>query len=259
MDIHYEKLTDVERYIQNNKHKKLEDLEPRFNRLFKYIGNFKSINGDTKILEIGIGTGWLPILCKKKGISCKGIEISPQLIEFALNFGQKFGIEPDVELGNIEESNIGISEYDIIIAHSVFEHVEYWQKGLKRVYDALTPGGLFYFSSTNKFYWKSGEYDYLFYNWLPDSWRYQLRISRQGPDIMKLGVDFNQFNPFQLRRFLKKLGFSMVMCRAEFLNPENLSRPTPGKRIFLKILKRSRVLKNLSLLFEPGTMFMCIK
>ncbi len=36
---------------------------------------------------------------------------------------------PDICLGNIEEKDIGLSRYDIIIALSTFEHEEHWQKG----------------------------------------------------------------------------------------------------------------------------------
>lgn len=259
MKIYYEKLSDVIRYIENHKHIKLEDKEPEFEAILKCINRFKPINQNTKILEVGTGIGWFPILCKKKGISCKGLEISPHLIEYARHFGRKYGIEPDIELGNIEVTDIGISRYDVIIASSVFEHVEHWQKGMQRIFAALKPGGLFYFYSTNKFSLVSGEYNFPLYGWLPNSWRYRLRISRQGPDIMKLGIDFNQFTYFGLRRFFKDLGFSLVLDRIEFLDPNNLNDPKLWKKIVIKILKQVNFLKNLILFFSPGTFFICIK
>ena len=259
MKIYRETLSDVVRYVENQRHIILEDKEEDFQNLFYRIKTLKPINRKTKMLEIGIGTGWLPILCKKHGMSCKGIEISPQLIEYARHFGRKYGVEPDLELGNIEELDIGISKYDIIIARYTFEHVEHWQKGLKKAFDALKPGGLFYFSSTNKFSFTSDEYSFPLYGWLPDQLRYRLRIIRQREDIMKLGIDFNQFTPFQLRRFFKYLGFSIVLDKIESLDPDKLHNTKPWKKDVLKVLKQFRLLKILYLTFAPGTFFVCIK
>jgi 2-polyprenyl-3-methyl-5-hydroxy-6-metoxy-1,4-benzoquinol methylase len=259
MKIYYEELSDVVRYIERNRHKPLEEDEPKYNTYLHYINRFKAVGRESKILEIGTGTGWFPILCEKNGISCKGLEISPQLIEHARSIGQKYCIEPDIQLGNIEEADIGVSEYDVIIAKSVFEHVEYWQNGIKKIFDALKPGGLFYFSSTNKFSLISDEYNFPLYGWLPNRWRYKLRTYRQGEDIMKLGIDFNQFTYFQLTTFFKQLGFSIVMNKIEFIDPENLNKPKLWKKIFLKTLKRVKPLKNLVLLFDRGTSFMCLK
>ncbi|MGA2770181.1 MAG: hypothetical protein ABSG26_05135 [Bryobacteraceae bacterium] len=41
------------------------------------------------------------------------------------------------------------------------------------------------------------------YGWLPNALRYRLRVAVHAPDIMKLGIDFNQFTYFGLRRVFK--------------------------------------------------------
>src|SRR5262249_43127748 len=142
-------------------------------------------------------------------------------------------------------------------ASSTFEHVENWQKGLKRIFDALKPGGLFFFYSTNKFSFVQGEYNFPLYGWLPNGWRYRLRVARQGNGIMKNGIDFNQFTYFQLRKVFKKLGFSEVMDRVEILDPDNLNNPKFHKKLIIKILKRVKPLKELALFFSSGTLFVC--
>ena len=125
MRIYYD-LSHVNSYIQGNAHLTLENIEPQYQSIMKRINKFKEINKDTGILEVGTGTGWFPILCKKNGISCEGIEICPQLVEYAIRYGRKYGIQPDIELRNVEESDIGISKYDVVVATSTFEHVEHW-------------------------------------------------------------------------------------------------------------------------------------
>jgi hypothetical protein len=146
----------------------------------------------------------------------------------------------------------------MIFANSIFEHVEHWQKGVQRCFDALKFDGLLGFNSTNKFSFRSGEYDFPLYGWLPNSWRYRLRKARQGEDIMKWGIDFHQFTYPQLRRFFKKIGFSVVMDRIDILDANHLNNPTLQKKIILKILKDYK-LKHLYLTFASGTYFICIK
>lgn len=258
MKIH-DVLLHVKDYLELHHPIRMGDLESQFQKHLHRIKKFKPIVKETKMLEVGTGTGWFPILCKKNGILCEGIEICPQLIDYAFTFGRKYGVEPSIMLGNIEEADIGISQYDFILALSTFEHVEHWQKGIRRIYDALKPGGLFYFYSTNKFSLRSGEYAFPFYGWLPNTWRYRIRIARQGEDIMKLGVDFNQFNYFQLRRFFREVGFSQIFDQFEILDQEDIINPSFLKKMILKTTKKFWLLKVMGLVFSPGTLFMCIK
>lgn len=258
MKIHYD-LSNIKTYIDQHNHFELKDLISLFENNLKRIQKFKEINSNTKILEIGTGTGWFQILCKKRGIDCEGLEICPQLVEYAKQFGRRYGIEPNIKLGNIEEEDIGTSTYDVIIALSTFEHVEHWQKGIKKIYNALKPDGLFYFYSTNKFSLWSGEYHIPLYGWLPNYLRYRFRISRQGEEIMKLGVDFNQFNHPQLKRFFKQLGFSEIFDQFEVIEPDNLIQPKPWKKMIIGMIKKLKPLKYVALSFSPGTLFICRK
>ncbi len=236
-----------------------EDWEPQFQDLFGLLSRFATIGPGTRILEIGCGSGWFQILCRQRGFDCRGIEISPHLVEHARTVGRRLGLEPDVVLGNVEETDLGEACYDVIFATSVFEHVEHWRGALGRVYRALRPGGLFYFYSTNKFSPVSGEYRFPLYGWLPDRWRYRLRIRCQGPDVMKLGIDFNQFTHAQLRRAFRALGFSRVLDRFDFLDPDRLGIPRWWKVAMLRFIKRFPAVKEAALLFATGTQFVCIK
>ena len=101
MEIYKGELSDITRYLERHDQIPLEDKEMSFEFLMGKITPFKAVDENTDILEVGIGTGWIPILCKKKGLRCKGIEISPQLVAYAHEYGRRYGIEPDIELGNI--------------------------------------------------------------------------------------------------------------------------------------------------------------
>jgi SAM-dependent methyltransferase len=250
-------LSDISRYIENNQHLKLEDHQQEYEKYLRQIRRYHPVDASTRILEIGTGTGWFPLLCKMNGLSCRGLEISPQLVDYARQFGRPYGIEADIELGNAEESDLGSEVYDVILAQSVFEHIEHWERAARSVYRALRPGGLFSFSSTNKFAFTSGEYDFPLYGWLPDGWRYRLRIWRQGPDIMKLGIDFNQFRYPLLRRTFTRVGFSKVLDRVEMSDPELAS--TPFRSTVSRFARTSGLAKAAVLTFADATVFCCIK
>jgi len=249
----------IEKYLSDQRKLKLKDFEPQFENIFKRIKKFKEIRRDTKILEVGTGVGWFPILCKKQEIDCEGLDICPEFVDYAYVFGRMNGIEPNIKLANIEDEEIGLSQYDIIIALSTFEHVEYWHKGLQKIYDALKPGGLFYFYSTNRFGLRQVEFNMPFYSWLPNKWRYRIRVARQGEEIMKLGIDFNQFNHFQLKRFFKKLGYEKVLDMFDIIEPNNLIYKQWWKNIALKLGKKWKIVKMFGLIFSHGTTFICIK
>ena len=256
MRIHEEEPRAIKDYIEKHRNVTLQDEEPTFKNYMSRIEKFKTVDASTKMIEIGIGTGWFPILCKAKGLSCKGLDISPHLLEYARALGAQFGVEPDLELANIEDYDLGKERYDVIIASSVFEHVEHWETPLKKVFDALKPGGVLYFESTNKFSFISAEHHFPLYGWFPDFIRYRLRIALQGPDIMHLGIDFNQFRYGQLRRVFKNMGFRQIVDRVELAD---LSSKTGWKRSLLAYAQNSAVIKTLILTFVEVTTFVCVK
>ncbi len=256
MKIAHQESLPFTRYIEMKKSVTLNDYEADFQNIIGNVKKFKNIDKDTSILEIGSGMGWFQLLCKKNGILCKGIDISPQLVEYSYEFGKKYGLVPDIEVGNIEDGDIGLDKYDVIIATSVFEHVEYWQDGINNVYDALKEGGIFYFVSTNKFSISSSEGMFPLYGWLPNWIRKQLLIQREGKEIIELGLDFNQFNYFQLRKFFNHVGFSDIHDFTEFIEPNSLNK---WQRAGLNFAKRAKLFRSLVLLLSPVTYFICVK
>ena len=258
MKIHYEATTDVTKYIDNHGSVALEERSPQFENFMRALSRYAEITPQTKILEIGTGAGWFPIFCALRGLSCKGLEISPQLIELAKENGRKHGVEIEMELGNLEDYPLPRNFYDIVMASSVFEHVEDWRTGVAKVYETLKPGGVMYFESTNKFSFTSGEYTGVpLYGWLPNAWRYALRKRVEGEDIMKLGIDFHQFTHSCLRKQFERLGFSKVLDRVEVADEAYVT--TGLRRNVVRLAKQIGLAKSLALTFAEATRFICIK
>jgi SAM-dependent methyltransferase len=257
MEIHSEPLDDVARYIQTHRDQPIETYRHQFEHLMACLRRFRPLDSHSRMLEIGTGCGWFPTLCGLQGIPCQGLEISPGLIEFAKEYGRRHGYEPDIRLGNIEQTELGEEQYDAIIASSVFEHVQDWKPALAKVCRALRPGGVLFFESTNKWSPISGEYWLPFYGWLPDALRYRLRIAVHGPDIMKLGIDFHQFTYAGLRRAFREAGFSRWYDRVELVDPAGVGSPL--RRNVLRVSKNNRLVHSLVLTFFESTSFICVR
>ena len=258
MKVHEEELEDVTKYLSNYSKKRLEDFDGQLNSYLRPIQKFKKIDSSTRILEIGTGIGWFPIRCKQKGWDCLGLEISHQLVAYAKEFGKQYGVEPNIRVGNIEEADLGSNVFDVVVASNVFEHIELWRESVAIIYRMLKPGGVMFFESTNKFSPISYEYQGVpLYGWMPDGMRYAVRKMVQGPDIMKLGIDFNQFRHGELRAEFKKAGFSGIYDRIEMADEQWVS--SEFRKKVVRLSKQSRLIKALSLTFSDATRFICVK
>jgi len=192
------------------------------------------------------------------GLSCKGLEISPQLVECARKIGESHGIDSGIELGNIEQADLGHWQYDVIIANVVFEHVQDWRPALLRIYEALRPDGVLLFQSTNKFSVVSGEFAKMpFYGWLPNPIRYRVRMLFHGRDIMKLGIDFHQFTYLGLRKTFRDVGFRRMLDRVDLADRSAITSAI--KRRVLEACDRSRFVREAVLAFFEVITFVCVK
>jgi len=213
----------------------LEALEREFDGLLRRIGRFTPISSETRMLEVGVGTGWFEVACAMRGLTCVGLERLPEFAAFARELGRKHGFELEIEEGSVDATPLGDQVYDVVIATSVFEHVRDWEGGLENIYQALKRGGVFYFYSTNRFSLRSGEYPGLpLYGWLPDKLRY-------------------------LARRFREIGFSEVLDRTELVRgPEDLIVPT-ARKVAVSKAAQLPLVRTLARTFASGNTFVCVK
>ena len=76
---------------------------------------------------------------------------------------------------------------------------------------------------------------------------------------MKLGIDFNQFNHFQLKRFFSDLGYEKIIDQFGVVERSSLIKQGLWKIAVLKLVHYLKPLRWLGLLFAGGTLFICIK
>ena len=236
-----------------------ERLEFDFERHVRLFARFVPVGPETRILDVGCGSGWFPVLCRRHGLSCRGIEVRPYMVDYARDLGRRLGVEPDIVCGDAQAMDLGHEAYDVVMATSVLEHLPAWPRVVRSAFRALKPGGLLYLFASNKFSLASGEYALPLYGWLPRTWRRRIRV-RRDPGILRWGgFDWNQFTFPELRAALRRAGFAQVLDPVDLHDPDRLGLPRWWKVAVLRFLKRFRGLRDAALLFAEGTQFVCIK
>jgi len=259
MQVHQTSLASTARYLDTEGRRPPESHAGEFDKVLRRVSRFRPLGPGSRILEVGIGTGAFLLLGARRGLDCVGLDISTQLIEFVERRAQEHGLRVDLRLGNIEDTVLEPCAFDVVVADSVFEHVERWRVGLANVAACLRPGGVLIFSSTNRFSLTSGEHWWPLYGWLPDRARYALRRALEGPDVMRLGIDFHQFTYGRVRRALHGAGFSRVYDIADLLDPGRLNHRARWKVALLRAMRTSPAARRLALTFWPATELVAIK
>ena len=80
-----------------------------------------------------------------------------------------------------------------------------------------------------------------------------------GKDVMLYNIDYNQFTFFHLKRFFKFIGFSKILNIWDIVELNDFKDSSFLKKLLIKFLTHSKLLKKLSLWILPITFFICIK
>lgn len=184
------------------------DLTNQRKKLFKRYGEAVSLfRKYNRILDVGSGHGYFLGLCREQGWKVFGVELNPELAQFAKS---KFDI--DVFKGSFEQARYSKNYFDVVTLWNVLEHLENPYVALRKAYENLRPGGAIFLKFTNAnlhillrkvFYWLS-----IF-------WRGIKRF-----DDSCIGM--YAFNRFTITQYLVKMGFQEILI--DNARPKGLCR-----------------------------------
>lgn len=105
------------------------------------------IGPDTKVLDLGCGSGLLSRWLKKKGFDVQGIDFSHNLIKIA----QRENPDIDFALADIASSPYETNAFDVIVSGLVLHHVQDLSPVFREVARILRPAGIFIFTMHHPF------------------------------------------------------------------------------------------------------------
>lgn len=133
------------------------DRERYFNELAQtsqefyidYIRSFKTIDSNSRILEIGCGEGGNLLPFAQYGCQVTGLDLAPNKIANAKSFFENRGERGEFRCSNFltDSSPTEDERYDVIIIHDVIEHIEPEVKTefFERAQLYLKPDGIIFF------------------------------------------------------------------------------------------------------------------
>lgn len=127
-----------------------QQVENATNYVLPFIEHTKTINAQSKVLEVGTGEGGVLVPFIQKGAYCVGVDLAPERIDLANDF-----LENEVKAAKVkflcqniyepEFHNVYSKFFDIIILKDVIEHVPEQQQFIAHLTTLLRPGGQIFF------------------------------------------------------------------------------------------------------------------
>lgn len=150
-------------------------FQERFERICSCVPSFSSM------FDIGCGYGFWMKYCRDKGIEVKGIDLSPETVEYAVKT-----LRLDARVASLEEYAFD-RRYDVMVMCDILEHIGEPNAQLKKIRESLNDNGVLFVQVPNLLGFK-----------LPP---------RHG-----FGLPYHlwQFKIATLRRLLEKNGFTVV-------------------------------------------------
>lgn len=161
------------------------------------------IGPGTRVLELGFGTGEFTKRLAETGAEIIGIEISPDLKDFAQG---EIGAASNVRLmvGDAESADVAPdASFDAVIGNGILHHIDS-TKALRNAFAKLVAGGRLVFTE-------------------PNMMNPQVALQKNVPFIKRLmgeSPDETAFFTWQMRKLLRQAGFVDAEVRPfDFLHP----------------------------------------
>jgi SAM-dependent methyltransferase len=97
-----------------------------------------------KILDIGAGLGESSVYFALQGALVTAVDVSPGMIETAVNLGKQYGVEVRGIVSVGEDLRLSPNEFDLVYIANTIHHIQDRASLIEQVHRTLKPGGRFF-------------------------------------------------------------------------------------------------------------------
>ena len=97
--------------------------------------------GDSRIADLGCGTGSLAVLLAGQGHRVTGLDASPRMVQAAADKASLLGVDLDLRIGDASAPVLAPASYDVVLARHVVWALPDPATSLRAWVDLLVPGG----------------------------------------------------------------------------------------------------------------------
>ncbi len=94
-----------------------------------------------RVLDVGAGLGETSVYFALRGAEVTMVDVSPQMVDFAVRLGRSRGVEIAGLVSAAEDINVDCDHYDFAYMANLLHHIGDRDRVLERVRAALKPGG----------------------------------------------------------------------------------------------------------------------
>lgn len=113
-------------------------LENKF--ILRRMGDLKG----KRLLDVGAGLGEASVYFAQRGAEVTATDLSPRMLQFAIDLAQLHGVKIQTVLGAAESLNVPDSHYDLVYVANTIHHVVDKSSLFQEIHRVLKPGGRFF-------------------------------------------------------------------------------------------------------------------
>jgi 2-polyprenyl-3-methyl-5-hydroxy-6-metoxy-1,4-benzoquinol methylase len=211
------------------------------------------------VLDVGCNAGGQCSVWAEQGHKVHGLDVNGPLLEIAKKKAAEARKDIDYRLGSATELPWPDESMDICIALELLEHVAPWEVCLQEFTRVLKPKGALFVSTTNTLCPVQQEFNLAGYAWYPAPLKrhYERLAVTTRPELANYAKypAVNWFDPYGLRRELKRRGFSSL----DRFDLVDVSSKGGVAKLVIGSIRALPPLRLLAHMCTPGTYLVGIK
>lgn len=210
------------------------------------------------VLDVGCGAGTQALAWARKGHQAQGVDISAPLIEIARKRAADASLPASFQVGSATELPLDDSSCDVVLVSELLEHLPDWEACVDESLRVLRPGGVVYFSTTNRLCPIQQEFKLPLYGWYPQALKRhceKLAVTTHPHWVQYASFPaVNWFTYYQFRDYLGARGVS-TRDRFELMLP----RGSFFRSLAITAAHRSAALRFMGHVLTPYTVVAGVK